>query len=158
VRLRRGRGAASVQRRRRRRFDACAVGRRVRGPTFRRYGGAYVAPEAEAVDPKPAIEEKCAPGCSNVWGAYEKCAVRIEEKVRVHPNHALARLRAPVGRTPQKGVGGPHIMRQAIPRPSIAEDTTLAARQGRGDCAGYYMDYFNCIDKCATKSLFKALD
>lgn len=74
-----------------------------------KYGGAYVAPEAEAVDPKPAIEEKCAPGCSNVWGAYEKCAVRIEEK-------------------------------------------------GRGDCAGYYMDYFNCIDKCATKSLFKALD
>lgn len=30
--------------------------------------------------------------------------------------------------------------------------------QGRGDCAGYYMDYFKCIDQCATKLLFKALD
>ena len=35
---------------------------------------------------------------------------------------------------------------------------TLASRlQGRGECSGYYMDYFKCIDKCAVKSLFKQL-
>jgi len=30
--------------------------------------------------------------------------------------------------------------------------------KGRGECSGYYMDYFKCIDHCATKKLFKALN
>ena len=30
--------------------------------------------------------------------------------------------------------------------------------KGRGECSGYYMDYFKCIDKCAVKKLFKTLD
>lgn len=29
--------------------------------------------------------------------------------------------------------------------------------KGRGDCIGYYSDYFKCIDNCAVKTLFKTL-
>ena len=32
-----------------------------------------------------------------------------------------------------------------------------AEKKGRGECSGYYMDYFRCIDKCSTKTLFKEL-
>lgn len=51
-----------------------------------RYGGAYLPKEPdEPVDPKPSIDAKCAPGCKEVWAAYGKCEVRIEEKVRASP-------------------------------------------------------------------------
>ena len=30
--------------------------------------------------------------------------------------------------------------------------------KGRGECSGYYMDYFKCIDKCAHKKLFNSLE
>jgi hypothetical protein len=60
---------------------------------------------------------------------------------------------------------------QATPRPPTRRTTALRrpaprvrrARcrpplsQGRGECSGYYMDYFACIDKCSTKVLFKEL-
>lgn len=81
----------------------------IRSPPPRRYGGAYVAKEAEAVDPKIAIDAACHSGCEKVWDIYLECGKRIEEK-------------------------------------------------GRGECSGYYMDYFKCIDKCATKKLFKELN
>jgi len=30
-------------------------------------------------------------------------------------------------------------------------------KSGEGNCAGWYMDYFHCIDTCSTKQLFKTL-
>ena len=33
----------------------------------------------------------------------------------------------------------------------------LSCAQGHGECSGYYMDYFKCIDKCASKVLFNEL-
>lgn len=51
-------------------------------PSRHRYGGIYQPKEAaEAVDPKIEIDKKCGVGCTGVWEIYEKCAVRIEEKV-----------------------------------------------------------------------------
>jgi len=29
--------------------------------------------------------------------------------------------------------------------------------KGRGECSGFYMDYFQCVDKCSSKNLFKHL-
>ena len=77
-------------------------------PPARRYGGAYIPTEVEAVDPKPEFDKKCHSHCTKAWDAYKACETRIEEK-------------------------------------------------GAGQCSGQYMDYFKCIDKCATKPLFKSL-
>ena len=30
--------------------------------------------------------------------------------------------------------------------------------KGRGECSGFYMDYFKCIDHCAHKKLFNSLE
>merc|ERR1712037_467002 len=30
-------------------------------------------------------------------------------------------------------------------------------KKGQGECTGYYMDYFHCIDQCSSKLLFKTL-
>lgn len=32
---------------------------------------------------------------------------------------------------------------------------TRIEEKGAGQCSGFYMDYFRCIDKCSTKHLFK---
>jgi len=34
---------------------------------------------------------------------------------------------------------------------------TRIEEKAQGNCAGFYMDYFKCIDKCAVKTLFKEL-
>ena len=104
-----------------------------------RYGGAYIPAEAEDVDPKPVLDKKCGEGCTDVWATYEKCAERIEAKVR----------RSPTRRWPlwtHDFFWLPVLM---------SRDVRLS--QGRGECSGYYMDYFRCIDKCSTKTLFKEL-
>ena len=114
-----------------------------------KYGGAYISTMEEATDPKPKVDEKCHAGCMDAWAKYEACSERVEEKVRTPPlSHSLTVATVTVSTlTPA------HKKSACPPRPH-----TLASRlQGRGECSGYYMDYFKCIDKCAVKSLFKQL-
>lgn len=88
------------------------------------------------------------------WEHYKKCEVRIEEKVRFFACHQ--RALAPSARSQP-----PCAIYQQQVLTCLWEKTFAAARsrpQGRGDCAGYYMDYFKCIDKCASKMLFKTLE
>ena len=63
--------------------------------SVRRYGGIYQPKEVEAVDAKPGLEEKCAPGCAAAWDIYKKCEQRIEDKVRVYAHVHARRARTP---------------------------------------------------------------
>jgi len=38
-----------------------------------------MADAAEPKDPRPALEEKCKPGCVKEWANYEACGKRIEK-------------------------------------------------------------------------------
>jgi len=38
----------------------------------------------EPVDPRPAIEEACKPGCASYWKKYEECAARVQAKGEGH--------------------------------------------------------------------------
>ena len=99
-----------------------------------RYSGAYIPKEIEAVDVKPGVEAKCAPGCKEVWATYEKCAARIEEKVRTLP--ACRPMPAHVRLLPMAGV---------LRSRSSAACTLVSASQASCDrCAEEVTDMHDC--------------
>ena len=105
-----------------------------------KYGGAFIPVEADLVDCKEAVDQKCHSGCAAAWATYEKCKDRIAEAVRASSLSSRDPRRARALR--------PH----ACPSPPLA-----SRRQGSGECSGWYMDYFRCVDKCAAKHMFKHL-
>ena len=115
----------------------------------RRYGGAYIPAEKEAVDPKEAIDKKCGYSCTGAWDHYMKCADRIEAKVRHAPCQGPGK-----NRTTQRCVHAAWWPLRRLPTEIM---TPLPPWQGHGECSGYYMDYFKCVDKCSVKNLFKEL-
>jgi len=50
-----------------------------------KYGGAFIPVEADLVDCKEAVDQKCHSGCAAAWATYEKCKDRIAEAVRASP-------------------------------------------------------------------------
>ncbi|KAL1525479.1 hypothetical protein AB1Y20_020335 [Prymnesium parvum] len=56
----------------------------------------------------------------------------------------------------------PDVDRKCAPGCSAAWEkyqacATRIEEKGSGECSGYYMDYFKCVDKCTAKSLFSQL-
>ena len=140
----------------------CSPGRAV--PPPRRYGGAYIAATSEPVDTKPAVDKKCSPHCTHAWEVYKQCEARIEEKVRAHASCRAARRSrssgsgtCPLSLSLPRAPCAPLLMNCRRP-PRRVRPARIALPQGGGQCTGYYMDYFKCIDHCASKYLFKTLE
>ena len=104
------------------------------------YNGAIDFQPVEADDQRPKIDAACGPGCASAWKSYLSCGDRIEAKVLgSYTTHGTAHAALHTGLF-------------------HCHPLLLSARpQGSGDCSSWYMDYQQCLDQCAAKSLFKQL-
>eukprot|EP01118_Nematostelium_gracile_P004807 TRINITY_DN15735_c0_g1_i2.p2 TRINITY_DN15735_c0_g1~~TRINITY_DN15735_c0_g1_i2.p2 ORF type:complete len:105 (+),score=27.71 TRINITY_DN15735_c0_g1_i2:35-349(+) len=91
------------------------------------------------------LEEKCAPKCNHEWKEYEECTWRIKNYDKMDD----AKLESECHR---KELPVFDYDKNKLPR-----ETLIQSLEATADCAGQYLHYWHCVDKCTAPQLWSKL-